>query len=129
MVRYIAGVAAGIAAAVATILAVEMLGHLIAPVPPESDLRTLPVRAQLFVLAGWFLGALAGGTLAALIARRASPAWLVAALVAIGGVVMIFWLPHPELLQLASVVAPAAGGLIAGHFARQRFASSPGAAA
>ena len=123
MGRIIGGIAAGIVVAMATIMGLELIGHILYPLPPEADVRTLPLWAQLFVLSGWFLGALSGGATAALIARRAWPAWLIAAFVAVGGIVIIFMLPHPELMQVGAVIAPAAGGLLAGHFARARLRS------
>ena len=129
MGRIIGGIAAGIVVAMAAIMGIELIGHMIYPLPPEADVRTLPLWAQLFVLAGWFLGALLGGATAASIARRAWPAWLIAAFVAVGGIVVIFMLPHPELMQVGAVIAPAIGGLLAGHFAPARNRSSPAAAA
>ena len=129
MGRIIGGIVAGIVVAMATIMGIEMIGHLIYPLPAEADARTLPLWAQLFILAGWFLGALVGGATAALIARRAWPAWLIAGLVAAGGIVVIFLMPHPELMQVGSVIAPAIGGLLAGHFARARLRAGQAAAA
>jgi hypothetical protein len=132
MLRTIGGILVGVVAAFAAIWCVEMVGHIFYPIPSDVTLNdgarlrdfilSMPVAAQLFVLAAWFLGALVGGLVAALISRRRWTAWLIAGLVAIGGLINIFWLPHPELLQVGSVVAPLLGGLFASQLARRSLA-------
>jgi hypothetical protein len=132
MLRTIGGILAGVVAAFAAIWCVEMVGHILYPIPSDVTLNdgarlgafilSMPVGAQLFVLAAWLLGALAGGLVAALISRQRWTAWLIAGLVAVAGLINIFWLPHPELLQIGSVVAPLLGGLLASQLARRRLA-------
>jgi cytochrome c biogenesis protein CcdA len=132
MLRTIGGILLGVVAAFAAIWCVEMVGHIFYPIPSDVTLndgarlrdfiRSMPVAAQLFVLAAWFLGALVGGLVAALVSRRRWTAWLIAGLVAIGGLINIFWIPHPELLQVGSVVGPLLGGLFASQLARRSLA-------
>lgn len=127
MLKSIAGLAAGIVAAVATILLVQLLGHAVYPAG-EVDFRdreavaamieALPFGAMLFVVLAWFAGALVGGALAAWIGGRRWMAWLVGAIVALMGIVNVFTYPHPVWMQIAAVAAPALGAILAGHFVR-----------
>lgn len=136
MGRLIIGIVAGLVAAFATIWAIEMIGHQIYPVPSDlamddfeaigAYIETMPAPALALVALAWFAGALVGGFVAASIGRRRWAAWLIAALVAAAAVVNIVMIPHPVLLQLAAIVAPAVGGLIAGHLAGGR-AEAPAA--
>ena len=128
MGRIIGGIAAGLVVAIVIVMGLEMIGHAFYPQPSEADFRDLPVWVQMWVLGGWFLGAMVGGAVAASISRRAWTAWLIAAFVAAGGIVIIFMMPHPELMQIGAVVAPAVGGLVAGHFARARLRGPTAAA-
>ncbi|MFN3387695.1 MAG: hypothetical protein ACK40O_02095 [Allosphingosinicella sp.] len=129
MLKTIAGVAAGIVAAVAAILLVQFVGHAVYPAGEvdfrdreavSAMIRSLPVGALLFVAAAWFTGALAGGAVAAWISGRRWTAWLVGAVVALMAVVNIFTYPHPAWMQIAAIVAPALGGIVAGHLAGRR---------
>ena len=130
MVRIIGGIVAGAAAAVATIMIVEMLGHMIFPLPDDLALRdpevvagpspAMPVAAKLIVVLAWFGGALVGGYVAKRICDRWWAAWAVAALVAVAGVVNVMMIPHPAWMQIAAVVAPLVGGLLAGHLIPDR---------
>ena len=128
--RIAVGLLAGLVAALAAICAVWLVGHMIYPVPSDIVLedrervgayvRIMPVGAQLFVVAAWFLGAVAGGLVAELVAGRHWTLWSIVALVAAIGIVNVFWVPHPELLQIASVAAPLLGGLVASRLLRRR---------
>ena len=130
MARSIGAIVVGVLLGFATVWVVETIGHLFFPIPSDIALddpasgggyaRTMPLGAQAFVIAAWFLGALVGGGAAARIANARWAAWPVALAVAAGAVAIIFWIPHPELMQIAAVVAPLAGGLIANHWAARR---------
>jgi len=139
MGRTIAGIVAGIVAAFATIWALEMVHHLVYPIPGNVRLtdmdrlreftRSLPLVSQLFIAGGWLLGTAVGGSVAALVSRREGTILVVAALVAIAGLLNVLWLPHPLLLQIASVAAPALGVLIARALVRGRLAGQAAPAA
>ena len=122
MARTIGGILAGIVAMLAVIVAIELAAHLVFPVPSDRD--AVPIGVQLLVLAAYFLGALAGGALAARISGRAWTAWAVAIVVVAGAIWSMFMIPHPQWMQIAAVVAPLVGGVVAGHFGRGR-ASAP----
>ena len=123
MGRLILGIAAGLLVAFATVFAIDLAGHQIYPLPSDLNLhdpeavgafiRTMPSGALALVLIAWFVGALGGGVVAAAISRRAGTVWLVAALVAVAGVVNVLMIPHPVLLQIGAVVAPLLGGFAA----------------
>ncbi len=132
MARLIGGIVAGILAAFATVWIVDLAGHMIYPVPSDLNMRdfeavggyirSMPAGALAFVVVAWFAGALVGGLAAALISERRWTAWLIAALVALAGLVNILMIPHPVLLQIAAIVAPALGGFAASQVARSRLA-------
>lgn len=134
MGRLIIGIIAGLVAGFATIWGIDLIGHLIYPVPSDlaiddfeaigAYIESMPAAALAIVAFAWFAGALVGGFVAAAIGRRRWAAWLIAALVAAAGVVNIVMIPHPVLLQIAAIVAPALGGLIAAHLARGRAAAA-----
>ena len=135
MLRNITAVIVGIVIAFATIWIVDSLGHLLYPLPSDLNvrdpeqvadlLRTMPAGALAFVAAAWLLGALVGGLAAASVARARWAAWAIAALVAVAAILNIYMIPHPEWLQIAAVIAPALGGLIAGHLYARRPAVAP----
>jgi hypothetical protein len=125
MLRSIGAVLAGAVAALAAIMAIEMLGHLAYPLPSDLDLhdperagaylRSVPLGAKLVVVAGWILGGLVGGLVAKTIARRLWPLWTVAGLLALAGIVNVLMIPHPLWMQVAAVVAPFVGAALAHH--------------
>ncbi|HZG09703.1 MAG TPA: hypothetical protein VEZ70_12055 [Allosphingosinicella sp.] len=139
MGRLIAGIIVGVIAAFAAIWAIEMVHHMLYPIPASVTLndtaglgeftRTLPLASQLFIAFGWLVGSAVGGVVAARIARRDSAIFIVAGVVALAGLGNVLWLPHPLLLQIASVAAPALGALLARRLAGGRLAAqAPGTA-
>jgi hypothetical protein len=130
MLRRIGGVAAGAVTGFLTIWLVEMIGHLFYPLPSDISLgnsedmaallRAMPLGAQAFVVVAWLLGALAGGVVAYRITGLRWAAWAMAAFVALAAIVNILMIPHPEWMQVGSLVAPLIGGFIAVHLGRPR---------
>ncbi len=130
MIRNILGVIAGIAVAVLAVMAIQALGHQLYPYPGDVDLNdpediarvfpTIPVGAKMFVVAAWFGGALAGGSVAKQIIGRDWAAWTIAGFMAVAAVMNLFMIPHPVWMQISAVVAPLLGGLIANHLVRRR---------
>lgn len=131
MARNIGGIVAGIIAAFAIIWLVDLLGHALFPPPAGLGMRdsaaaigaylaAMPAGAQFFVALSWFAGALAGGAVAYRISGEAWAAWTIAILVALAAIANIVMIPHPMVLQVAAVVAPLLGGLIARQIGRGR---------
>ena len=81
MARLILGIVAGMVVAFATVFAIDLAGHQIYPLPSDLNMsdpeavgafiETMPAGALAVVLIAWFVGALNGGVVAALISRRA----------------------------------------------------------
>ena len=127
--RILLGIVAGIVVAVVCVMAIEALGHTLYPPPPGIDLTdpahverlmaTLPAGAFVAVVAGWFIGALAGASTANLIARRAFAGWIVAGLVICGGVATMLMIPHPAWMWVAGIALP-----IVAAWPAQRFAAA-----
>ncbi len=124
MLRTIGGIIAGIAIGLAAIMAVQFVGQQIYPTG-NVDLRdreamaaliaSLPARALMFVVLAWFLGAFVGGAVAARISGHRWAAWAIGGLIALTGVANVLMYPHPLWMQIAAVVAPLLGAVIAGH--------------
>jgi len=116
VIRGIVAVVFGTVVGGMILAAVEALGHRVYPPPPgmnpndpesiRAAMAQLPMGALLFVLLAWAAGAVGGGWLAALIARRARVrlALLVGALLLAGGVFTLIQIPHPLWFQVVGVL-------------------------
>jgi hypothetical protein len=128
MLKTVAGVAAGLIVALATIYVIWLVGLQIYPLPAESGLgslesqgaliQSMPTGAQAFIAAAWLGGAFVGALTAVHISRRLWTGWLVAAFVAIISISNIIMFPHPEWMQLAAIIVPVLGALLATHWAK-----------
>ncbi|HET9429492.1 MAG TPA: hypothetical protein VFO69_14150 [Allosphingosinicella sp.] len=129
MLKIVAGLAAGLIVALAAIYVIWLVGLQVYPLPPESGLESLesegaliqsmPTGALLFIAVAWFGGAFIGALTAAHISRRLWPGWVIAFLVACVSISNIIMFPHPEWMQLAAIIVPVLGGLLATHWARR----------
>ncbi len=125
MGRIVIAVIAGMIVAVAVVAGIEALSHTMFPPPPGTDLSdpaqmaalmdNIPLVAKIAVMIAWFLGPLAGGIVAVRIARKAWPAWVVAALIVYGGIYTIVQIPHPLWMQAGAVLLPALAARLAGR--------------
>lgn len=123
LVRGIAGVLGGVVVAVVVVGLLEGLGHMIYPPPPGLDLTTaegqarlmdvMPVGAKVAVVTAWFLGALAGGIVAARIGQRALYAWVIGAIMVALSVTTTMMFPHPLWMVLAGIALPIVAAVIA----------------
>lgn len=110
MLRTIGGILAGIAVFMATLMLLELLAHQMFRTSPGE---ALPSGMHAFVALSYFLGALAGGLVAGKISGERWTAWLIALLLAAGAAYTLTTFPHPLWMQVASIVAPLLGGLVA----------------
>ena len=125
--RMVLGILAGLVVAFACVAGVEMIGHSIYPPPAGLDLTNprdvdrlmslMPPAALAFVLAAWFVGALAGAVVANLVARRALAGWIIALLVIAAGVATMVMIPHPGWMWAAGIALPLIAGFVASRFA------------
>ena len=129
--RSAVAIVSGVLVAFLIIMGAEGINAAIYPVPAGVDLSdtnamkqyaaSLPASAFLLLLAGWGLGALLGGWIAARVARRSprAHAMIVAVLLLCGGVANMLMLPHPLWVWIAGIVAFLAGGCIGGRLAER----------
>ena len=130
MLRSILAVLAGLVVAWITVSLFEFASMHTFPPPPGVDVRDpqqlaalvsqMPVGALGLVLAGWVVGALDGGLVAALISKRRMPAVVVGALVALGALAMVMMVPHPLWMSIAGVFLPVPAALFGAWLARGR---------
>jgi hypothetical protein len=122
--RTAAGIIAGVLVAFAAVALIELVGHQVVPVPSDLGLRNpespeplagVPLAAKLIVVFAWFAGTLAGSAVALRVTRVAWCGWLVAAVVAVAAIANILMIPHPFWMQLAAVLAPVLGAVVAHH--------------
>ena len=130
MLRWILAVLAGLVAAWLTIMLFEFASMRAFPPPPGIDVHDpvqltqlitqMPVAALGLVLAGWVVGALDGGLVAALIAKRRVPAIVVGVLVMLGAFLMVSMVPHPVWMSVAGVLLPLPAALFGAWLVRGR---------
>ena len=130
MIRTLAGLAAGLAVAIITIIALEAVGNQLFPPPAGYDMttgsaETLPFETLVWPVIGCFLGALGGGWVARRVTAERWAGWAIAVCVLAATVLNLALITHPLWMIVAGVVAPLAGGWVAQRLPRGR----PGAAA
>ncbi len=118
MIRNLAGLAAGLAVAIVTIMVVEAIGHQLFPPPGDADLTqpmsaSLPFGTLIFPVIAWFLGALAGSWLALWLCAARWAGWAIAAFVLAGTIANFALISHPLWVIIAGLVAPILGGWLA----------------
>jgi len=129
MIRTLAGAAAGVAAAIVTMMLVEAAGFRLFP-PPPVDIQdpdspmALPFVNQLFPILAWFLAALAGGWLAVWMSGRGWTSWVVAGSVVVGALVDFLLGRHPLWVMVAGPIAPLAAAWLAQRLPRRPFRPS-----
>ena len=130
MLRSILAVLAGLVVAWITVSLFEFASMHTFPPPPGVDVRDpqqlaalvsqMPVGALALVLAGWVVGALDGGLVAMLIAKRRVPVIVVGVLVMLGAFLMVAMVPHPMWMSIAGVLLPLPAALFGAWLARGR---------
>jgi hypothetical protein len=132
MLRSVFALCAGLFAAMIAITGMELVNaKWLYPPPPGADFRdpaqlqafvaAMPSSALAMVVAGWLLGALAGGVVAARLETRHPlvPAGLVGAFIAIGTLLNAQAVPHPAWVVAAGTVLPIPLALLAAGLVRR----------
>jgi hypothetical protein len=110
MLRIVGGIIAGVIVFVLTLVLLEYLAHQLF----AGGGGATPGPAMLaFVALAYFLSALLGGIVAGRISGRHWAVWVIALLVAAGAAYSLTTIAHPLWMQIASIVAPLLGGLVA----------------
>lgn len=116
---------AGILLAFALIFVAQMLGNQIDPMvaaPDPLDEAALELQIPLLnsaaLLAGWFVGAFAGGWLSMRISNSASAGWIVAGAVMGAAVYRALTIGDAYWIIAAGFLLPLAGAWLAGRAAR-----------
>jgi MFS family permease len=134
MGRTIAGVVVGVVVAWLAIMLAEFASAPLHPMPAGFDMHdpasvatfvaTLPIAALLLVLAGWVLGALIGGYVAARIARKPRPALAVGIVIVVGVIVNAVMIPHPLWMTIAGVLLPVPAAWLGARLATRRMSDA-----
>jgi hypothetical protein len=102
------------------------LGKAAAGVTDQETIRRLmaaaPVGALLVVLAGWALGTIVGGFIAARVASRAAAghALVFGGVIALAGIANNLMLPPPAWFWAAGIAVPVAAGCLVAQLVRPR---------
>lgn len=130
MLRSILAVLAGLVVAWITVSLFEFASMHAFPPPRGIDVQDprqlasliarMPVGALAMVLAGWVVGALDGGLVAASIAKRRLPAAVVGVFVALGALAMVAMVPHPLWMSISGVLLPVPAALSGAWLVRGR---------
>jgi hypothetical protein len=132
MVRSALAVLLGVVIGATLVFIVERMGHAFFPAPPDFDassataVAALPLAAKFSVLAAWFAGALCGGAVAALIARRWAPAaWVVAMTILLLAGTSLAAIAHPLWMAIGAIPATMFGGWLAVLLTGARYGRPP----
>lgn len=129
MGRTILAVILGVIAMSICVGAVEWIGHQLYPLPAGLDFKNpetlkgfiaqLPVAALLFVLAGWTLGSLVGGYIAARISRlhKRGAALSIGIAMILLVIMNMLMIPHPLWMSVLGVTLPVPFALLGRKFA------------
>jgi len=125
MIRNIAAAIIGLVIAFALIMAIEKVGHMIYPPPPDLDfsdpeavrpyIATLPILALLFPMSAWMIATFSGSLVACVIGtvRPLAFAVVVGGLVLAGTIANLIVIPHPLWFSALSVIGIVASAWLA----------------
>jgi hypothetical protein len=111
ILRTIIATGVGVIVAVLVIMAIEAIGHRLAPFPPQvdpmhPDMAKVPIVSMLAVVIAWFLGTLIGGAAGNRLAHCQWPGRIIAGLVIIGALYQFTVIQHPVWVLVVGIAAP-----------------------
>ena len=122
--RTFLGIVAGIVAALAVQIGIDILANMLYPVAigdmwdraqVAEAMASRPTPALLLTVLGFFLGALVGGYIARRLSAAGWTVWVPAGLLVAIALIITLAYPLPAWTWLATLAAPLVGGMIAGH--------------
>lgn len=123
--RVAGGIIAGFLAGILAFLAISYLGDLMFPMSAEVDANdpeqvsgafsSAPAGAKIMLLAALFGGALVGVWVADRVAHRRWAGWPLALFLVLFALGVVFMVTLPAWMQIALILAPILGALVAGH--------------
>ena len=136
MIHKIGGFAAGLFVALLTMMILESAGNRLfesgladdASAESAVAIAQQPLGLLLFIVAGWFLGALLGAAATIYISRVRLLGWGIAVVLLAGAAARFAMMPHPTWMIVGGIVAPIAGVVIALLVVRSRLAVERGVA-
>ncbi len=109
--RIVFGIIAGLLVMSLVVGGMEVAGHVLFGAPGQQTLLLVTV------LAAYFLGVLAGGSVAVRIAQARWAAWVIAAAVLAGALWSMTRITQPGWMSMAAIAAPLLGGFLAARLA------------
>lgn len=122
--RIFLGIVAGIVAALAVQVGIDVLANTLYPVTISDmwdraqvteAMASRPTPALLLTVLGFFLGALVGGYIARRVSATGWTVWVPAGLLVAIALIITLAYPLPAWTWFATLAAPLVGGMIAGH--------------
>lgn len=119
--RRLLGVVIGVVIAVAVVAGMSWVTNQLFALPVDlregnaigAAVEASPIAAKVLIVGGWFLGALAGGLVAARISLWQASIWAVAGIVSAACLAMVLLIPHPLWMQIAALAAPLFAAVVA----------------
>lgn len=137
MIRMILGAVVGLAVAIATVMIMQKLGHMVFPPPAGFEVEdtaaarayvdSLPLGAFLFVLASYFIGTFDGVFAACLIARFKYRAFaiIIGGLMLVATIANLILIPHPHWFSASAVAGIGLSAYLAFWLARRTLPKAP----
>ena len=125
IIRILAGLVAGVGAAVILMMISDALAHRIVPPPAGPDIYAAndPSGAAtgtlIALIFGWLVAGLVGGWIAVRVSRVGWTAWAVAGAIILAAIYLFTQIAHPLWSMAAGVAAPLAGAWLAQRLVRR----------
>ena len=132
MLNRISSVLTGCAAGIAALFLIEMLSHVIYPIPPGLDpqkpedlkkiMEMVPQGALGLVLCGGFIGGLVGGIVSSIMAKenKLMSCMIMAAILTVLGAMNAFMFPHPVWFKAGIFVVYFGGAFLGNLIIKKR---------